>query len=63
MVLNKDLLFLDQQGGIHLSHVYGKHLFMRDGQGGHGGGEALCGKEMFGCAALSVSGDVVESLW
>ncbi|KAK4827172.1 hypothetical protein QYF61_015134 [Mycteria americana] len=41
----------------------GYRLFRRDRQGKQGGGVALYVRERFDCTALTVSDDVVESLW
>ena len=41
----------------------GYGLFRRDRQGRRGGGVALYVRERFDCTALTVSDDVVESLW
>ena len=41
----------------------GYRLFRRDRQDRQGGGAALYIRERFDCTALTVSDDVVESLW
>ncbi|KAK4818298.1 hypothetical protein QYF61_010760 [Mycteria americana] len=43
--------------------VEGYRLFGRDRQGRRGGGVTLNARERFVCTALTVSSDVVESLW
>ncbi|KAK4806138.1 hypothetical protein QYF61_001061 [Mycteria americana] len=45
------------------SRMEGYRLFRRDSQGRRGGGVALYVRERFDCTALTVSDDVVESLW
>ena len=41
----------------------GYKLYRRDRQDSQGGGVALYLRERFDCTALTVSDDVVESLW
>jgi len=43
--------------------IQGYRLFRRDRQSRRCGGVALYVRERFDCIALTVSGDVVESLW
>ena len=41
----------------------GYRLFRRERQGRQGGDVALYVRERFDCTALTVTGDVVQSLW
>ena len=41
----------------------GCKLFRRDRQGRRGGGEALCGRERFGCLELRGGDNRVDYLW
>jgi len=45
------------------AEMEGNRLFRRDRQGRQGRGTALYVRERFDCTALTVSKDVVESLW